>query len=73
MRLIVVQPYHAGAVVYPVGVILDVSEADGRRLLADAPDCFRDAGAQAAVIDAPPHATVIRTPRGKRREPGDDH
>lgn len=72
MRLLCVSRYRSATRSVDVGQILDeLTDAEARRLLADAPGCWQDADAlpfeepQATAFDAPPADKMIR--RGVRK------
>ncbi len=54
MRLLVISNYQNKSTQYREGVVIEVSEADGRFLLVDAPGCF--------AIENPPPILSIDTP-----------
>lgn len=54
MKLRVISRYQARSVIYQVGEVIDLPDADARALLADSPGSFE------AVTKAPPEAPEVK-------------
>jgi|GEM_PF-6694840 len=66
MKLKVLARYRSRAVEYAAGDIIEVSEAEGRLLLADAPGCFEVVGdVEVEALDAPPKDKMLRPAKRK--------
>lgn len=66
MKLKVISRYRSREVQYLPGQDIEVSEAEGRLLLADAPGCFEVVGeVEVEAFDAPPKDKMLR-PRQRK-------
>lgn len=66
MKLKVIGRYRSRAVEYTAGDVIEVSEAEAKLLLADAPGCFEVAGeVHVEALDAPPKDKMLRPPKRK--------
>jgi hypothetical protein len=62
MRVRCISRYRSAQLTADVGAVLDVSDAEARRLMVDAPGCWEDADAPPAAkaLDAPPRDTMVK-------------